>query len=970
MGTSRSSRPRPPPRPRAAIRFAALLGFVGLSSARTAADAPAPSPSTGFTVEMVPGSDLLEPPVPVELTFAPDVPPGVTAPAALGALRYAVVKGGEPVGPAGGFVVATTKDGSRLYVDADGDGDLSNGGDGALEAVGDWKVRRAILAVRRAPGDVETATPLPYVFVRTEGDAPRWFVVGTGLRTGTLSFQGKDHAVALTDGDQDGRIAGGGADVLWFDANDDGAFDPKPEAHERWKLPAVLRVGTGTLRLGVEGAAGTLLRVTPAEGQEPGVASAAPPATLASWRLFYVAASPTNAAARVAAVAGARALHDDAAWAWVTSLTVGTVGGVRNAAIDALGDPAFGADRSEKALEKVALEALDTATKQRALGLLAGHPGAGAASFLAHVADEKARAVGERQAAVRALAAFEGSTAAVRRHMNAQEAPEVRLAAYEGLARRSPKDKSIHALALEVGPPAARGEAILALAGLGDPRGLQLARKEATSRFAELRGAAARVLVTAGKPTDLPLAFAAAEDDRPTEKYTDLNRNGRWDPGEPFVDANGNGVYDADSGIRAGLVEALKSVRDRADVREHLLKKALGDDLPKDAWVRGVAIDVLGGVDDAAVRAAVLARLGAEHDRDNLLKLLAVAGATKGPVPVAELLKLALEKDEGVRAAASSAAVDAALDDPAVRAFVLQLLASSQWSDRVQGAEAATRAKLAEAVPLLVANLAHERWSVRLASVEALAQLRPKQAVDGLLALMAKEGAFTRLSVAARRALVRITGMDLPDDPDQWKAWLAAHDGFQVPAEPPDDRPAAGKTVARFFGIAVESARVVFVLDRSGSMTILDSSGDAIRSRWEALQEQATRAVTGLSKGAKFNLVFFSDTVDAFRPKSVDATESERAEAKRFLKGVEPRGETNLWGGLLVALDDPDVDTVIVLSDGEPTMGEFTKAGDLLRETSLRNRFRRIAISTISLGGDSPFLRELAAQNHGTYVRR
>src|SRR5204863_478620 len=128
----------------------------------------------------------------------------------------------------------------------------------------------------------------------------------------------------------------------------------------------------------------------------------------------------------------------------------------------------------------------------------------------------------------------------------------------------------------------------------------------------------------------------------------------------------------------------------------------------------------------------------------------------------------------------------------------------------------------------------------------------PKEAVTGLVALMARAGERSRLSVAANKALFSITGMELPDDADQWKAWFASHDGFEVPKEPPVAPPAAGRTVAKVFGLKLE----------------------------------------------------------------------------------------------------------------------FVRAADILRETALRNRFRRIAIKTISIGGESGFLRDLAAQNGGAYVRR
>jgi HEAT repeat protein len=475
------------------------------------------------------------------------------------------------------------------------------------------------------------------------------------------------------------------------------------------------------------------------------------------------------------------------------------------------------------------------------------------------------------------------------------------------------------------------------------------------------------VLVEKGKALDWKAAFDAAENDAPVETFKDLNNNGRWDVGEPFTDGNGNGVYDRDAGIRTALRDALRKHRDKPELRKWLLSHAL--DHPE-SWVRILCLDALGDMDDGPTRQAILARIGPEKDREVRLRLLDVAGKTKGGTPVATLLKLADDPDEGVRAAASAAAVDSALDDPQVRAFLLKLLASSKWPDRVQGAEAAGRGKVAEAVPALVQCLGHDRWSVRLAALEAVMAMRPREAVDGLVALMAKEGPYTRLSTKANEALFQITGMELPDDADQWKAWLASHGDFKVPEELPVHAPMAGRTVSKFYGLKLETARVVFVIDHSGSMTAVDTSGAHVKTRWEVLDEQLRKAIASLPKGAKFNVVTFSSTVDTFRPRSVDATDTERAAAAKWLDGYGPQGETNVWGGLSTGLDDPDVDTIVLLTDGEPTLGEFIRPSDIQRETLIRNRFRRIAIHTVSVGQDSKFLRELAKENGGTYARK
>jgi hypothetical protein len=83
--------------------------------------------------------------------------------------------------------------------------------------------------------------------------------------------------------------------------------------------------------------------------------------------------------------------------------------------------------------------------------------------------------------------------------------------------------------------------------------------------------------------------------------------------------------------------------------------------------------------------------------------------------------------------------------------------------------------------------------------------------------------------------------------------------------------------------------RVVFVLDRSGSM-----SGITI--------EQARRALLAclgaLREADQFGIVAFDDLVVHFRDQLVPATRDNRDEAKRFLEGVNARGGTALAAGI------------------------------------------------------------------------
>ena len=79
-------------------------------------------------------------------------------------------------------------------------------------------------------------------------------------------------------------------------------------------------------------------------------------------------------------------------------------------------------------------------------------------------------------------------------------------------------------------------------------------------------------------------------------------------------------------------------------------------------------------------------------------------------------------------------------------------------------------------------------------------------------------------------------------------------------------------------------------------------------------------------------------------------------------------GGTNLYGSLEFAFEDPDVDTIFLLSDGEPSVGDVIDP-QLIREVvAERNETRGVVINTIAIGADLEVLEWLAEDSGGTHV--
>ena len=69
-------------------------------------------------------------------------------------------------------------------------------------------------------------------------------------------------------------------------------------------------------------------------------------------------------------------------------------------------------------------------------------------------------------------------------------------------------------------------------------------------------------------------------------------------------------------------------------------------------------------------------------------------------------------------------------------------------------------------------------------------------------------------------ALEDLTGKHYGFSPANWQGWWRVHgEGFVVPA--PSDEPGEGGegTVVGYYGIRIRSERIIFLVDRSGSMS-------------------------------------------------------------------------------------------------------------------------------------------------------
>lgn len=206
-----------------------------------------------------------------------------------------------------------------------------------------------------------------------------------------------------------------------------------------------------------------------------------------------------------------------------------------------------------------------------------------------------------------------------------------------------------------------------------------------------------------------------------------------------------------------------------------------------------------------------------------------------------------------------------------------------------------------------------------------------------------------------------------------------------------DKKPAEGeRKTGTFFGIEIESKRVVFVIDVSGSMNQPVGGGPEPKATKISLaKRELKRALSDLEDGTIFDVVFFSGAVKVWKPDMQKADAKTRKEAQDFTESTDAVGGTNTYDALEAAFGlgdlgkgkkreadptgDARVDTIVLLSDGKPSMGRTTDPDAIRGAVREWNRARRIVIHAVAFGvdakdgADPKFMEGLAQDTGGSY---
>jgi hypothetical protein len=297
--------------------------------------------------------------------------------------------------------------------------------------------------------------------------------------------------------------------------------------------------------------------------------------------------------------------------------------------------------------------------------------------------------------------------------------------------------------------------------------------------------------------------------------------------------------------------------------------------------------------------------------------------------------------------------------------------------------------------PAVIGAVGDKNEEVEYAAIWTLARNKVEAGVDPLIKRMAaldksQDGNWIEL----RSALTSLLGQKHPAALDYRSLWdaLKAQGGLKA-AQPfkPTTGGGGGTVTASLFGEAIESSRVVFIVDTSGSMTTKDrpprgSAGTGgkrvpLKTRLDRAKEQLQNVIKGLHAKMRINIVNYSSSTNikiwkdgekGAAPDTHPLTKANRESAAKFVAAFQPIGSTSTDLAMIKAYTIKNVRAFYLLSDGAPTMPGGAAVLDpkvIYKVVRDHDRGRGITINTMGFkGARKDIMQKLASLTGGRYT--
>lgn len=304
--------------------------------------------------------------------------------------------------------------------------------------------------------------------------------------------------------------------------------------------------------------------------------------------------------------------------------------------------------------------------------------------------------------------------------------------------------------------------------------------------------------------------------------------------------------------------------------------------------------------------------------------------------------------------------------DPSWRSDLLAMVLSKDVPTRTAGLTMLAELDVGDAQGIAQQSVNAKEWQLRSAAYRYLSRFRTVDSIPMLIARYGKEEG--RLQDELHQALFRHSGTRCWSK-KEWETWWKEHaEGFVLPREETVQTSlgsGSGQTSA-YYGVPMVSTRVAFLLDHSGSMREQIGT-DRKFNRLEAAKKQLALVLEKLPATHMANLVPYDSTPHPLWRELRLLEEPNRAEMLARVKSLRPTTGTNIFDSLEAAFADPTVDTIYLLTDGEPSAGKLVAVDDILAEVTRWHRTRQIVVHCVAVGLDSHLLRGIARVTGGEY---
>ena len=371
--------------------------------------------------------------------------------------------------------------------------------------------------------------------------------------------------------------------------------------------------------------------------------------------------------------------------------------------------------------------------------------------------------------------------------------------------------------------------------------------------------------------------------------------------------------------------------------------------------------------DPALLRWLVTKGLDAEQPaaRDAAMLLLSEAPA-EVLKPLVDRLRADLRAGKKKVAEQAAGLHELLVKDPSWKLDLGTMAASNDLETRMLGLSMLLELGADNGVIPAQQSLSHKAWELRSLAIRYLARCRDATSIPLLIARYGREEG--RLAAELDQALFVHTGTRCWSRRDWEQWWQKNKTGFVVPHADSvrgGGGGGGGKTIS-YHDIPVVSSRIAFLVDRSGSMREPIGT-DKKFMRLDAAKEQLVHVVEALPATTMFNVIVYETGVQPIWDELRKCSDENRKDALDRVRQIALGGGTNIFDALERALTDPKVDTVYLLTDGQPSAGRIVDPEQILDEVQRLNRTRQVVVHCIGLGIDSDLLKRLSAMTGGSY---